>query len=208
MKSYPLQWPPGWRRTKMRTRAYFNQRTEGVYGSGRTRVSIHEGTKRVLEQLRAFGVAEGDAIVSTNLTLRLDGLPKGDQREPADPGVSVYWQQKKDTVHKVMAIDRYDRVADNLAAIAATLEAMRAIERHGSAVILERAFLGFQCLPAPNTWRSVFRWGEEAMPTLKDVKERYRDWAKTRHPDNGGSDAKMAELNWAMAEAERELTIC
>ena len=38
-----------------------------------------------------------------------------------------------------MAIDAYTRTADNLAAVAATLEAMRAIERHGGAQILERA---------------------------------------------------------------------
>ena len=30
--------------------------------------------------------------------------------------------------------------------------------------------------------------------------------SKQHHPDSGGSEAKMAELNWAMAEAERELS--
>jgi len=48
-----------------------------------------------------------------------------------------------------MAIDRYSTVEGNLAAIAATLDAMRAIERHGATVILERTFADFMALPAP-----------------------------------------------------------
>jgi len=47
-----------------------------------------------------------------------------------------------------MAIDIYDTVAGNLAAVAATLDAMRAIERHGGAQILKRAFQGFKALPS------------------------------------------------------------
>ena len=78
---------------------------------------------------------EGDSIISTNLKLRLDGLPRSDQKEPDDPGVAVYWQRLSKP-KKVMAIDLYDRIADNLAAIGATLNAMRAIERHGGALIL------------------------------------------------------------------------
>lgn len=207
MKAFPLTWPAGWKRTtpEQRTRAKFNQQSFGQFGVSRGSVTIVEGTKRVLKELAAFGVQEGDAIISTNLKLRLDGLPKGDQAEPTDPGVAVYWQRTGDPQQKSMAIDRYDRVADNLAAIAATLEAMRAIERHGGAMILERAFLGFTALPAPNTWRAVLEWPDEQPVNLSDVKVRYRQLAKERHPDAGGSDAQMAELNWAIQEAEREL---
>lgn len=207
MKSYPLQWPPGWKRARNRASAKFNQRAASDFNSSRRdRLTIAGGTKRVLQQLRVFGVKEGDAIISTNLRLRLDGLPYSDQKEPDDPGVAVYWKRGKDVTHKVMAIDRYQRIADNLAAIAATLEAMRAIERHGGAVILERAFTGFLALPAPNTWRAVMGWDEDQRVNTLDVKLRYTKLAKEHHPDNGGTDAKMAELNWAKAEAERELS--
>lgn len=207
MKAFPLTWPAGWKRTtpERRTRAKFNQQSSGQFGRSRGSVTIAEGTKRVLKELAAFGVEEGDAIISTNLKLRLDGLPKGDQAEPTDPGVAVYWQRTGDPQHKSMAIDRYDRVADNLAAIAATLDAMRAIERHGGAVILERAFMGFQCLPAPNTWRAVFGWAEDERCNSLDLKLRYRQLAQERHPDTGGSEAAMKELNWAMEQAEKEL---
>lgn len=38
------------------------------------------------------------------------------------------------------------------------------------------------------------------------VDDRYRALARERHPDQGGSDAMMAELNAARAAARRELT--
>lgn len=210
MTKYPLAWPEGWKRTGHRTRARFSTRTthsrsdgQGSYQSS-GQLTIAKGTQRVLSELMALGVREGDAIISTNLKLRLDGLPRGDQMEPTDPGVAVYWKRPKDRTHKVMAIDQYDRVADNLAAIAATLDAMRAIERHGGAIILERAFTGFDALPSPNDWRHVL--GFKDTPHLEAAKERYRALAKTRHPDAGGSEAAMQELNAAWASAQRELT--
>lgn len=210
MTRYPLAWPAGWKRTHphFRVHAKFNKKAP-VYHDGKLAyyragdLTIAEGTKRVLEQLRAFGVPDGDAIISTNLKVRLDGLPRSDQKEPDDPGVAVYWQRASDHQHKVMAIDQYKRIADNLAAIAATLEAMRAIERHGGAVILERAFTGFDALPSPNDWRHVL--GFEQTPTFADAKAKFLELSKSRHPDKGGSDAAMSELNWAIEQAEREL---
>ena len=209
MTKYPLTWPSGWRRTATRIEARFNKKVytayQGMTGgyNRKTQITIAEGTNRVMEQLRAFGVLEGDAIISSNLVLRLDGLPRGDQNEPSDPGVAVYWQRAGDKTHKVMAIDLYDRVADNLAAIAATLDAMRAIERHGGAMILERAFTGFEALPSPNDWRHVL--GFKDTPTLEQAKGRYKDLAMSAHPDRGGSETRMKELNAAWESAQREL---
>jgi hypothetical protein len=215
MTNYPLAWPNGWKRTKpgQRRSAKFSKRIQRSSGTGETyqswsnksEVTISEGTKRVLEQLRSMGVREGDAIISTDLKVRLDGLPYSSQKEPENPGVAVYWKKGKEADHKVIAIDLYTRIADNLAAIAATLGAMRAIERHGGAVIMERAFSGFLSLPAPNTWRAVMGYQEDAGVSLDRARADYRDLSKQRHPDCGGSDAAMAELNWAMAEAEKEL---
>lgn len=103
-----------------------------------------------------------------------------------------------------MAIDRYTRVADNLAAIAATLSAMRAIERHGGAQILERAFTGFTALPAPKSWRDILQVGTK--PTRAIIEANYRRLAKDRHPDNGGSNDAMAELNAARDAALKEVS--
>jgi len=170
----------------------------------RDRLSIFDGVTRVLQQLRLFGYTDTEhIIISTNVKPRLDGLPRGDSAQPGDPGVAVYWKKPKEPQHKVMAVDQYTKVADNLAAIAATLDAMRAIERHGGAMILERAFLGFTALPSPNDWRHVL--GFEQTPSFDEARDRYRKLAATQHPDLGGSEARMAELNGAWESAQREL---
>jgi hypothetical protein len=214
MTRYPLTWPDGWKRTQCRQSARFNQKrtkyhqdvhdkTKTVASRSTESVTISEATQRVLKQLHAFGVEEGDSIISTNLIVRLDGLPRSDQKEPDDPGVAIYWKMGNDPQHKVMAIDLYDRAADNLAAIAATLDAMRAIERHGGALILERAFTGFIALPSPNDWRHVL--GFEKTPSFDEAKDRFRKLAIQNHSDTGGSDTRMAELNGAWEAAQREL---
>jgi hypothetical protein len=109
-----------------------------------------------------------------------------------------------------MAVDRYDRVADNLAAIAATLEAMRAIERHGGGSILERAFIGFAQLPAAKevNWREIFIVSP-ALPRAKQIEQvnsAFKQLASELHPDKpGGDHESMTELNAARAAALAEL---
>jgi hypothetical protein len=71
-----------------------------------------------------MGVDRQDVVISTNVRTRLDGLPRSGEPEPSDRGAAVYWEDQK-RKRRVMAIDRYGKVADNLAAIAATLDAMR-----------------------------------------------------------------------------------
>lgn len=213
MQKFPLSWPEGWKRTKPfdRLEAKFhtiswrrNNLSQNTYKE-KAELSIAQGIQRLVNELRTLGVGEGDYIISTNLVLKLDGFPRSDQKEPQDPGVAVYWKDKSDAPAKVMAIDLYDRVADNIAALAATLFAMRAIERHGGATILERAFLGFTCLPEPKNWRDIF--GVNGLITLPELKIKFKELAKKRHPDMGGSHEAMAELNRAMYLAEKELNV-
>ena len=186
IEAYPLTWPQGWPRKKsyQRSRAKFST-------SGRV-LSVMEGIQRVLLELERLGVKRDDLVISTEIPTRLDGLPRSD-RTVADPGVAVYWRKGKDT--RCMAIDRYDRVADNLAAIAATLEAMRAIERHGGAEILNRAFTGFVALPAPEQWWQVLGVAENA--TGEEIDAAWRRLAARHHPDRGGDSAQMARINAA-----------
>lgn len=197
---YPLQWPVGWKRTQHRATAKFSKYDK--------RLSVNDGVQRVLLELERLGVTENDVVISTNVQTRLDGLPRSDQAQPADPGVCVYWQRGKKPM-QCMAIDRYDKVADNLAAVAATLEAMRAIERHGGAAILDRAFTGFTALPAPIAAGMARPWWEVMqLPTdakREDIKAAYRRLASTRHPDKGGSEHAMAELNAAYDQALGEV---
>lgn len=209
INAHPLTWPEGWKRTAA------GRREAGRFGKkerGRAfqSLSINDGVQRVLQELERIGITRDDLVISTNVPTRLDGLPRSDKSAPSDPGVSVWWETKAG--RRVMAIDRYDSVADNLAAIAATLEAMRAIERHGSAEVLERAYTGFTALEhkaadGKRSWRDVlFPNGAPSEITPELVSRHYRQLAALCHPDKpGGSHDAMTELNQAKDEAEREL---
>jgi DnaJ-domain-containing protein 1 len=102
-----------------------------------------------------------------------------------------------------MAIDIYDRVADNIAAIAATLEAMRAIERHGGGAILDRVFEGFVALPAPEQWFTIL--GVSAQASSDEIEDAYRRLAMKHHPDRGGDGQEMARINAARDEGMEAL---
>jgi hypothetical protein len=210
--AYPLTWPEGWPRTKPGMEKY------GKFGTRKMRsgstyartedLTLTEATTRVLLELERMGIGRQDIVISTNVRLRLDGLPRSGEREPEDGGAAVYWETRKGD-RRVMAIDQYTKVADNLAAIAATLDAMRAIERHGGAQILDRAFTGFTALPAPDgkrTWRDVFELQPGEHVNEAHLRGLYRLLASKRHPDKeGGTHNAMVELNAALAEAEKEI---
>jgi len=215
-KAYPLSWPEGWKRTQTRVTAQFNKKREPKYVQngtgatvrsyqGKTRLSVADAVQRVFGELSRMGVRDDDIIISTNVRLRLDGSPRSDE-EPSDPGAAVYWQKKGWPIARTMAIDQYRRVADNLAAIAATLEAMRAIERHGGAVIFERAFLGFAALPekASQPWREVLGF-DTHNPDAREVEDRFRALVKTHHPDQGGDRDTFERIVQAREAARMEI---
>jgi hypothetical protein len=203
--AYPLQWPDGWPRSRGRKSGQFGKQEQRNNDSGyswkqKTDITMADAMKRVKVELDRLGInIADDSIISTNLKLNLSGLPRGDQGEPSDPGVAVYFQKKTGPM-RVIAIDAYHRVRDNLAAIAATLEAMRAIERHGGAQILERAFTGFAALTAPGeNWWDVLEVRPDATPDI--IEMNFRRLARDRHPDRGGSHDAMSDLNEAREAA-------
>lgn len=216
-KAFPLAWPPGWKRTAAgaRTVGRFGTTKQSRAGSWRSvqDISIAEATQRLREELSRLGVRSDDLVLSTNLKLRLDGLPRSDQAQPADPGAAVYWTDRHSRdAPRCMAIDRYTKVEQNIAALAATIEAMRAIERHGGAIVLERAFTGFAALPAPivagmkRDWWLVLQLDTRS-PTVDEINAAYRRLASMFHPDRAGGDAaRMAELNQARDEALKEIS--
>ncbi len=195
---FPLQWPTGWKRISA------SDRKDATFTRHDNRLTIGDGLQRVLAELGRMGIPEDFVIVSSNLEQRLDGMPRSGQGNPADPGVAVYWQKggpRSDNPRRCMAIDRYTKAADNLAAIAATLDAMRAIERHGGAAILDRAFTGFAALPAPvagqRDWWTVL--GLQPDATAEQIREAHKRLRSALHPDRPGSgdQDRMAELNVA-----------
>jgi hypothetical protein len=201
-EAYPLAWPDG----RKRTDSWRRERAKFDVTFARARDNI------VAEVGRLAGRYPDPAIViSTNIALRRDGLPLASQRQPDDPGVAVYFLYKKRQMS--FACDRWQKIEHNMQAIAKTIEALRGIARWGTGDMLEAAFTGFTALPPPATeaaaqqprlrhWRDVFG---TAVQTREQLQEVYRRLASAHHPDRGGDQAKMAELNDARAQALREL---
>lgn len=207
---YPLSWPTGWKRYGYpRPRARFSGSGRQYSGEGANRTSRRviqplspaQAINRLRLELDRLGAR--DVVLSTNLQVRLDGWPRSDQREPQDPGAAVYFTlQKKD---RCLACDRWDRVADNIAAIAAHVEALRGIDRWGVGTI-EQAFTGYTALPAPATaseWWRVLNLAPTA--TLEQVDEAFRRLAFDAHPDRGGNHETMARLTAARDAARQAL---
>ncbi|MBN8884454.1 MAG: J domain-containing protein [Rudaea sp.] len=197
--AFPLTWPVGWKRTEAHGRGAARFSKRAGHSGFQQGLTIADGVGRVRAEIARMGLGVGEVVVSTNLELRRDGFPRSAQSEPADPGVAVYWRDEQGRA-RCMAVDRYLRVADNLAAIAATLDALRSIERHGSAEILDRAYSGFAALPAPESaraWHVVL--GCAPIDTVDVVRLRYRKLRGERHPDRGGSAAEFEELQKAWA---------
>ena len=174
--AYPLSWPIGWPRTRIREPARFGL----TFGRARD---------ELLEEIGRLGGR--DVILSTNIALRRDGLPYANQKEPSDTGVAVYFKLKDRPM--VFACDKYTHVRDNIRAIGKTIEALRGIERWGASDMMERAFTGFQALPPPSDgepwWRVLRLPGENAPEQL--VRDQYRKLRGEYHPDKPEGDAEQ-----------------
>lgn len=183
----PLYWPPGWPRTESPTYSRF----------GPTTIAKEARLLRwELERLGAF-----DWILSTNLDLNMDGTPRGNQRQPDDQGVSVWFEL--DGEERVLACDRWDKVEHNIRAIMKHIESIRAQERWGVGSMAQ-AFAGFAALPEQaggKGWRDVLGIGRDETVSLALIDERFRKKAMTCHPDHGGSSDEWHELAMARKQA-------
>lgn len=191
-EAYPLQWPPGWPRHKGQ------QDSDRLFRSPSYQWDrVYHG---LVQEVRRIGGEH--VIVSSNQPIRQDGLPYAQSRNIADTGVAIYFMRGDKSL--VMAQDRFSSVIGNMRSLALALEGLRQMERHGGAVMLERAFEGFTALPPPNSthWSSVL--GVSRVATKDEIEAAFRRLARERHPDAGGSDAMMAELNAARSTAISE----
>jgi len=211
---YPLQWPEHWPRTRGRVSSRFSNAALGR--------SIDD----LLNELRRFEARQ--VALTSDLRLRLDGIPYAQQAEPDDPGIAVYFQWRGKPY--VIACDRYKRCWENMRAVAKTVEAMRAIERHGASQLLERAVSGFSALPPAGgkasarpperPWWEVLGMPDMQVPyvtiasdethpmripALGMAKALYQNQVGSAHPDKGGSTERMAELNIAWKAAKEAL---
>jgi hypothetical protein len=212
---FPLQWPDGWKRTTVvdRARSRFGFRGQVSFSQARTELLLE------LERLGAANV-----VLTSDLPVRSDGLPYANGRAD-DPGIAVWFllpDERGNMQERVFACDKWRTHAENMTAIARSVEAMRGLDRWGAGDVVTRAFAGFNALPPGNgesaapqqpvkrSWREVFSIAkplEELSNSelLALVYARHRAAIKTAHPDAGGSHEVAAELNAAMADAEAEL---
>ncbi len=215
--AYPLSWPVGQSRTHRAARIVTAPFTVGENYNAKVRnwngqtnvettvtkhrskeVGVPLATERLEAQLGWLGADH--PILSTNLELRLSGLPRGGQKDPDDPGAAVWFTLKGKRT--VLACDKWTRVADNIAALAAHIRSIRSVENYGVGT-LEQAFRGYQALPAPNAekpWRTILT----ECTTLPEAEAKFRERARVCHPDQGGHHAQMADLNGAIAAARKE----
>ena len=203
---YPLSWPAGWTRTPWRERQNANfskhsttRDTVGQKVTSARRVTIGDAFDRLEAELDRIGATH--AIVSSNLELRINGAPRSNQTEPSDPGIAVYFSLKGKP--RCLACDKWHRAADNIAAIAQHIDALRRIDRYGVGT-MEQAFAGYSALPAQAaSWFVVLEF-DRPPKSWAEVEDRHTYLAKKHHPDLGGNPETMAKINAARDTARME----
>lgn len=189
---YPLQWPPGFPRTKFPARSRFDTPEERV----------KRNLERELDLLEAANV-----VVTTNVELRRDGKPYAGQLIE-DRGVAVHFVRSGR--QQAIACDRWDSVRDNLQAVAKTIEALRGIDRWGTGEMVDAAFAGFTAIPASagggtpvrpkRSWWDVLEVSPSASPEI--VEAAYKAKRRATHPDSGGNEESFNEVQKAYEEAQ------
>lgn len=180
---YPVQWPEGQPRTKNRQ-------------SSRFKATLAKAISNVEDSVRLFvqdsrGKFTG-CVVTSNASLM--------SKRPDDPGVSVWFEW--DGQMRCIAVDRYDKVEDNLQAIHHVLEARRTELRHAGIHVVRTSFRGFTALPAPSQGTSGQWWdilGLSPNASAEQIKTAYK--AKSRN----AFEEEQKALNVARDEALRWL---
>jgi len=192
--STPLRWPHHLHRTP-----------DGERQGGRWQLEDHEDLIRhqdkLFHELRLLG-AQG-VIVSSDLALSAGKTPLKYQPDLVDPGVAVYF-----SLHgrqQVVALDTYDTPAANIAACAASINAIRSLERWGGARLVDSVFEAprFNALAAAEAgWRATL--GVRGMPPWDQVCASYKRRIYETHPDRGGDPDDATAVNAAHEAARLE----
>ena len=183
IEAYPLRWPDGWPRTKWPQQSRYE-------------LSFARARDEIVRQVR---LARGhNPVITTNVPLRRDGLPLANMAEPTDSGVALYWDDK-DRKPRVIAIDAWRTVRENMRAVAQAIESLRTFERTGAKAVIDRVYDGFARLPEAQDAFQVL--GIQRGASRDAIVARFRDLARELHPDRGGSNETMARITAAYHEA-------
>lgn len=191
IEAYPLCWPVGYQRTLDRKNSRFKQ----TLGAARTTLKA---------EVNAIGGK--DLIISTNIPVRQDGefYVAHARYKIEDPGVAIYFNRNGNQV--ALCCDTYERIWENMYALARTLEALRQISRDGVSDFLNRSFTGFQALPETTSAEREI-WMILDLPgkpdSIEAVHQAFKQLRITRHPDRGGTHESFIELSQAYEKAKR-----
>jgi len=191
-EAYPLTWPDGWKRTP----AHLRQHSSFAVTFAKARDDLYV-------QLEKMGAKR--VILSTNIPVRLDGIPYANAPNPSDPGAALYFEYKNSP--RCFACDKFKTVLENIRSIGLTIASIRAIERYGASEMMERAFKGFTALPerAGEYWREILGFAREEKITADDVERHFKNLAHEAHPDKGGNVERWHQLVQARENARRDL---
>jgi len=161
-------------------------------------LSVAAAVERLEYQLGEIGAT--NPVLSTNVEPTLTGRPRGNAADPQDVGAAVYF--KLNGADRVLACDKWTRVADNIAALAAHIDAIRRIDRYGVGS-LDQAFRGYTALqPATCEWWLVLGVPRDA--PMEKIEAAFTKLAKEHHPDRGGDVNQMSRLTEARRLAKEE----
>lgn len=222
----PLDWPPGYPRTDPQKRTWGHFKQQRGDGYGMARVSLSTAQRRLQDEVRKMNGT--DLRVDTahrEQDYRLDGGLRANARTPDDPGVVVRFRVHGRPVE--FACDAYTHIESNIAAVAATINAKRAILRHGCATA-DREFQGYAALPpgdtshgstasagatsAPQTTRRTTLTLNAAAELLEVsvsasadiVRAAFRTKSRDLHPDRTGQEATES---WHLLQQARDLLL-
>lgn len=200
--SSPLNWPDD---VPMREDS---ERKYGKFSKERTMLTIAQAVKRLEQEVDRLGGynAELSANFSRNAgraqTIRLEVMKRENQ--------AVCLRFNIGDQLFVMPMDGYTEAAQNIAGLAAHIEATRAIERHGVATV-SQVLNNFAALPPRSgaaaikpkrPWHDVLGILPES--TLGVAEAVFRELVKLHHPDHGGDPENYREINEAIREAREE----
>jgi hypothetical protein len=192
-EAFPLRWPPGRPRTRPERRQ-----------EAPIEAAFAVAVRRAMAEVNLL--PGRGPILSLDLPLGLDGRPlEGHRdRQPGDPGAALYFGFEGE--RHCVSCDFWQRVEDNVQAIAFCIESLRRLQRSAGFEVLRQAMKGFY---APygrgeaESWWNVLGVAFDA--PLYAAEAAYRQRVLRAHPDRGGSDEAMMRLNAAIAEARLQL---
>ena len=156
-----------------------------------------------LEQLLAdcfdkWGVREWEAR-SAGRMLR---TAKYSEQDETTRAATVEWRPRGAADTITLTLSEQARAVDNLAVLVIGIDQMRLNEKRGLTNVMQQAYLQ---LAAPPRERDPYEVLGVRRDSPREVLEAsYKALAKSRHPDAGGSDEAMAELNAAYERIKAE----